>query len=127
MKMLLVANGNLATAMKNSLANFFNDPDIEAIDFVYPTHLAGIHQLAGCLERSLRENPEETFLVMADSFGSTAMNETSIMLEKAGLSGRSLIIPAMSLPTVFKLYGLKDSVSIEYIRNLYTEDARLLG
>lgn len=119
MKMLLVSNENLAEAMLGSLQTYFSSPDVEAICFKYPNHLAARTKLTVYLEACQQVDPKETFLVLCDNFGSTACNETLLLLQESGLAEQSLLLCGMSLPMVFKLYGLKDSASLELCRSLY--------
>ena len=119
MKMLLVSNENLAEAMLESLKAYFSEPEVEAVCFKHPNHLAARTKLAEYLKASFVLNPKETFLVLCDTFGSTACNESALLLQQLGLTNQSLMLCGMNLPMVFKLYGLKDSASLELCRSLY--------
>lgn len=124
MKMIFVANEHLATALQESLAGYFDHPDTAAVDFCYPDHEAGTRQLAKLLSEALDRNPAENFLILADAFGSTAYNETSLLLSRTGLTGRAVIVSGMNLPLAIKYYGLKDIASIGYLHELQEEAAK---
>ena len=119
MKMLLISNENLAEAMLDSLKTYFSSPEVEAICFKYPNHLAAKAKLKAYFDACQTLNPKETFLVLCDNFGSTAFNGATLLLQKNGLAEQSLLLCGMNLPMVFKLYGLKDSASLELCRSLY--------
>ena len=121
MKMIFVANEHLATSLQDALAGYFDRPDTEAIDFCYPDHTAGTRQLAKILSDALAENPAETFVILADAFGSTAYNETRLLLDRTGLTGSAVVVPGMSLPMAIKYYGLKDAVSLGYLHDIQDE------
>lgn len=63
-------------------------------------------------------------MILADAFGSTAYNETSLLLSRTGLTGRAVIVPGMNLPLAIKYYGLKDIASIGYLHELQEEAAK---
>ena len=50
------------------------------------------------------QNPNEVYLVLADSFGSTAYNETRLQLERLGISERATVYTGVSLPMLVQLY-----------------------
>ena len=124
MKMLFVANEHLATALQEALAGYFDRPDTAAVDFCYPDHEAGTRRLAKILSEALDRNPAENFLILADVFGSTAYNETSLLLSRTGLSGRAVVVTGMNLPMAIKYYGLKDAVSRGYLHELQEDAAK---
>ena len=119
MKMIIVTNGNLAASLHDSLSEYFYQPDCRAIGFCFPNHEVGTAELALLLAQCQEQNPQETFLFLADDFGTTAYNETVLLLRKTGLERRSLVLTGVSLPQLIKLYGLKDAVSLDYLRSLY--------
>ena len=121
MKMIFVANEHLATSLQDALAGYFDRPGTDAVDFCYPDHTAGTRQLAKILSDALAENPAETFVILADPFGSTAYNETRLLLARTGLTGRAVVVPGMNLPLAIKYYGLKDAVSLGYLHELQDE------
>ena len=121
MKMLFVANEGLATALKRSLAEYFDVSEITAIDFCHPNHKQAVQELANALNQTLRTDSQAEFLILADTFASTAYNETKILLETADLQKRSLIITGMNLPLAIKYFGLKDSLSLKTLTELQTE------
>ena len=121
MKMIFVANEHLATSLQEALAGYFEQLDTAAVDFCYPDHTAGTRQLAKLLSDAIAENPAETFVILADAFGSTAYNETQLLLVRTGLTGRAVVVPGMNLPMAIKYYGLKDSVSLGYLHELQDE------
>ena len=122
MKMILVANEHLATSLKQSLAAYFPENDIAAIDFCYPDHTVGTRKLATVIMDALEKNPAESFVILADAFASTAFNETRLLLARTNLSDRSVVITGMNLPLAMKYYGLKDSVPVSYLRSLNEEE-----
>lgn len=126
MKMLFVANEGLAASLKKSLQEYFTVDEIAAVDFCHPNHKQACQELAVELNKALSHNPEETFLILADTFGSTAYLETRLMLEKAGLKERSLILTGMNLPLAIKCYGLKDSLSLDTLADLQQDAAESL-
>lgn len=121
MKMIFVANEHLATSLQEALAGYFDQPDTAAVDFCYPDHTAGTRELAKILSDAIAENPAETFVILADAFGSTAYNETQLLLGRTGLTGRAIVVPGMNLPMAIKYYGLKDSVSVGYLHEIQDE------
>lgn len=123
MKMIFVANEHLATSLQEALAGYFDQPDTAAVDFCYPDHTAGTRKLAKILSDAIGENPAETFVILADAFGSTAYNETRLLLVRTGLTGRAVVVPGMNLPLAIKYYGLKDCVSIGYLHDIQDETA----
>lgn len=123
MKMIFVANEHLATSLQEALAAYFDCPGTEAVDFCYPDHTAGTRKLAKVFSDALAENPAETFVILADAVGSTAYNETRLLLSRTGLTGRAVIVPGMNLPMAIKYYGLKDSVPLDYLHDLQDETA----
>ena len=121
MKMIFVANEHLATSLQDALAGYFDRPGTDAVDFCHPDHTAGTRQLAKILSDALAENPAETFVILADTFGSTAYNETRLLLGRTDLTGRAIVVPGMNLPLAIKYYGLKDAVSLGYLHELQDE------
>ena len=121
MKMIFVANEHLATSLQEALAGYFEQLDTAAVDFCYPDHTAGTRKLAKILSDALAEDPAETFVILVDAFGSTAYNETQLLLGRTGLTGRAVVVPGMNLPMAIKYYGLKDSVSLGYLHELQDE------
>lgn len=119
MKMIIVTNGNLAASLKESLTGYFYQPDCRSIGFCFPNHEIGTAELAIYLAQCQEKNPQENFLFLVDDFGTTAYNETVLLLRKTGLDCRSLVLTGVNLPQLIKLYGLKDSVSLNYLRSLY--------
>lgn len=124
MKMLFVANEGLAASLKKSLQEYYFDADeISAIDFCHPNHKQACGELAAALRKALDKNAGETFLILADTFGSTAYIETCIMLEQAGIKERSLVLTGMNLPLAIKCYGLKDSLPFHTLTSLLPDTA----
>lgn len=126
MKMLFVANEGLAASLKKSLNEYFTVDEITAIDFCHPDHKQAANVLANELQQALSRNPAETFLILADTFGSTAYIETCLLLEKSGLKDRSLILTGMNLPLAIKCYGLKDSLPFATLTSLLSDSAESL-
>ena len=102
MKMIFVANEHLATSLQDALAGYFDRPGTDAVDFCYPDHTAGTRQLAKILSDALAENPAETFVILAATFGSTAYNETRRPLARTDHTGQAPGRPGMSLPRATK-------------------------
>ena len=123
MKILLVSNGSLADAMLESMKNYFSQPELTTICFEQQHWKKARQEVADALVSALRQNPRESILVLCDTFGSTAFIETAILLEKMGLRQQSLMLCGMNLPMVFKLYGLKDTATLQLCRSLYEEDS----
>lgn len=119
MKMLFVSNENLAASMKESLAAYFENPEIEVLCFKYPSHLKATTSLKAYLQACLALNPEENFLILADRLGSTAFNETALLLQRLGLTGQALIVTGMSLALAVRLYHLKNESSLEAVRQMF--------
>jgi mannose/fructose-specific phosphotransferase system component IIA len=124
MKILLVSNGSLASAMLESMKNYFSQPELTAICFEQQHWDKARQEVALELKAVVRQNRQEPILVLCDTFGSTAFIETAILLEKMGLRKQSLILCGMNLPMVFKLYGLRDTATLQLCRSLYEEDSR---
>lgn len=121
MKMLFVANEGLATALKKALAEYFDVSEIVAIDFCHPNHHQAIQELATTLTQTLNQDSQAEFLILADTFASTAYNETKLLLDRAGLQNRSLIITGMNLPLAIKYFGIKDSLSLKTLTELQND------
>lgn len=126
MKLYFVANECLASALKEALTHYFNQPDVTAINFIQPCYDKSIRQMAAALSRDLKENPEERFIFLTDTFGSTADHEVRVLLMRSGLADRSVVVSGMNLPLAIKYYGLASSFDFETIRDL-AEDRRLAG
>ena len=127
MKMFFVANDKLASSMKKSLERYFPQNDVVTIDFPRQEFQAGTRKLASALFQMLTENPDETFLFIADRYGSTAFNETRLLLARSELSKRALILTDLQLPLAIKYYGMLDSVSLNQLRALQDEEPSLLA
>lgn len=126
MKMLFVANEGLAASLKKSLQEYFTVDEIAAIDFCHPNHKQACQELASELSKALATNPKETFLILADTFGSTAYIETCLLLKKAALTERALILTGMNLPLAIKCYGLKDSLPLDTLADLLPNTEEVL-
>ncbi|MFV0636364.1 PTS sugar transporter subunit IIA [Mitsuokella sp. WILCCON 0060] len=126
MKLYFVANECLASALKDALTHYFDQPDVTAIDFIQPYYERSVRQLAAALSRDLRKNPDEQFIFLTDTFGSTADHEVRLLLARSGLAERSVVVSGMNLPLAIKYYGLAGSFSFEMIHDL-AEDAQQAG
>lgn len=104
MKTILVSNGSLAAVLKESLAEYVWQPTCKAFCFQRPSHLEAVTQLAAYLQACEEQNPQEAYLILADAFGSTAYNETVLMLERLGISSRATVYTDASLPMLLQLY-----------------------
>jgi mannose/fructose-specific phosphotransferase system component IIA len=116
MKMLLVSNGGLANEMYKAMENFYAKPEIDVMELDSVTKEVFIRKL-----RAYIQGTGEEILIVSDVFGSTAFNEAIYLIQSCRCQARADIICGMSLPLVFKLYGLKDSWSIESIKQIYQE------
>ena len=119
MKIVLVSNGSLAQSLLDSMKNYFSEPELTAVCFESPDWQKGRDALAWAIRKQLRKNPQERFLVLCDVFGSTAFIESAILMEKLGLHDQSLLLCGMNLPMVFRLYGLRDTATLELCRSIY--------
>ena len=116
--MLLLSNGGLANEMYKAMANFYAEPEIDVMELEAVTKDVFVRKL----QAYIQETSEEV-LIVSDVFGSTAFNEAIYLIESGQCQARADIICGMSLPLVFKLYGLKDSWSIQSIKQIYQEPA----
>ena len=104
MKTIIVSNGSLAAVLKEALGEYVGRPTCEAFCFQHPTHLQTSELLKEYLKACEEQNPSEVYLVLADSFGSTAYNETRLQLERLGISERATVYTSVSLPMLVQLY-----------------------
>ncbi|BAL84973.1 putative PTS EIIA protein (plasmid) [Selenomonas ruminantium subsp. lactilytica TAM6421] len=119
MKTILVSNNSLATVLKESLADYTLNPTCEAFCFQHPQHLATSSKLAEYFLACEEQNPQEYYLILADAFGSTAYNETVLLLERLGIRNRATVYTGVSLPMLVQLYDEDDSASdLELWKNL---------
>ncbi len=119
MKILLVSNGSLARSLLDSMKNYFSEPEITAVCFQSPDWQKSRDELAWSIRKQLRRNPQEKFLILCDVFGSTAFIEAAILREQMRLRHQSLLLCGMNLPMVFKLYGLRDTATLELCQSIY--------
>ena len=61
-------------------------------------------RLATYLKTCEEQNPAEVYLVLADTFGSTAYIETVLLLEKLDIKDRATVYTGASLPMLLQLY-----------------------
>ena len=122
MEMLLISNGALADALLDAMKGFFSRPEIDACCFPEGQQEKQMAQLHDYFAEKMAD-PQAECLVLCDIFGSTAFNETAILVQKMGLADRVLFICGMNLPLVFKLYGLKDFATLALCRSLYSDPA----
>ncbi len=118
MKLYFVANERLASAMKDALAHYFDQPEAAAIDFIQPYDERSVRSLAAAISDDLKQNLQETFLFMTDKFGSTADNEVRLLLARSGLAERAVVVPDMNLPLAIKYYGLKDAFQFNTVADI---------
>ena len=118
MKMLLVSNGNLVNTMKTSLHHYFPQADVESFCFENPAYHQTTEELSRYILDTLSCNINEEFLILSDVFGSTAYNETWLLLERSQISLKSALFTDMSLATVIKFYGMKDTYSLSYFQEI---------
>ena len=104
MKTILVSNSSLAAVLKESLADYTCRPTCEAFCFNHPAHMETAERLATYLKTCEEQNPAEVYLVLADTFGSTAYIETVLLLEKLGIKDRATVYTGASLPMLPQLY-----------------------
>ena len=104
MKTILVSNSSLAAVLKEALAEYICCPTCEAFCFKHPAHMETSEKLAVYLKTCEEQNPDEVYLVLADTFDSTAYIETVLLLEKLGLSDRATVYTGVSLPMLLQLY-----------------------
>lgn len=119
MKMLFVSNENLAATVKQHLASYFYKPEVEVICFPKSARLKAAARLQDYIQSCLTLNPDEKFLVLADYLGSTAFNETALLLQRLGLMGQSLVIPGLNLSLATRLYNYMKEHTFEAIRQLF--------
>jgi len=122
MKIILVSNGSLAQSLMDSMKNYFSRPELTAVCFQSPNWQKGRQELAQAIEAARQKNPQEDFLILCDIFGSTAFIEAAVLLEKLGLRRQSLLLCGMNLPMVFKLYGLRDTATLDLCQSIYEEE-----
>ena len=122
MEMLLISNGGLADALLDAMKGFFSAPELQACCFPEGQQEKQVEELRTYFTEKMAA-PEKECLVLCDIFGSTAFNETAILVQKMHLADRVLFICGMNLPLVFKLYGLKDFATISLCRSLYNDPA----
>ena len=104
MKTILVSNSSLAAVLKEALAEYTCRPTCEAFCFKHPAHMETAEKLAAYLKTCEEQNPNETYLVLADTFDSTARIETVLLLEQLGLKDRAVVYTGASLPMLLQLY-----------------------
>ena len=104
MKTILVSNSRLAASLKDSLAEYTPNPTVRAFCFEHPHHKAVAAELMAYLMTCQRENPGDSYLILADAFGSAAWLETMVALEKSGLKDRSVVYTGANLPMLIQLY-----------------------
>ena len=104
MKTILVSNSRLAASLKDSLAEYTPNPTVRAFCFEHPHHTAVAAELTAYLMTCQRENPGDSYLILADAFGSVAWLETMVALEKCGLKDRSVVYTGANLPMLLQLY-----------------------
>lgn len=110
MKMMLVSNDDFAVFTKNSLLCCSMAEGVDRVCFTDPDYKAGTRELAAKLFNALTENAEERFLIVADRFGSTAYNETALLLACAGLTERAHLVTADAM----MLMPVADTESLAY-------------
>ena len=118
MKMILVSNDNIAAAMKDSLASYFSEPVVETFGFTYENQNAMKDMLREYLVKSLLDDTKETFVILTDREDSAATLETKIIIHDLGIEEKCLVLPGMSQPLLIKLYGLMDTVDLDYCRDI---------
>lgn len=118
MKLYFVANERLASAMKDALNHYFDQPEATAIDFIQPYDEHSMRSLAAAISQDLQQDPQETFLFMTDTFGSAADNAVRLLLARSGLAERAVVVPDMNLPLAIKYYGIKDSFEFRTVAEL---------
>lgn len=104
MKTIIVSNGNLALALKESLGNYVTNPNVYAFCFTHLSHTATVRAIAQLLSDSMTKNPDETYLVLTDTYNSIAYIETKILLARLNLLGRATIYAGVNLPMLLQLY-----------------------
>ena len=108
MKIMLVGNDGVATAMLNALKNYYTVEDVKAVDFNHPTHKTAVADVEEYLKNF---DTNEKLVVITDKFGSTAFTETVLALQKTGVIFNSLVLRGMSLPMILKVYSVKDNIN----------------
>ena len=110
MKTILVSNSSLAAVLKEALAEYICCPTCEAFCFKHPTHMEKAKELAAYLKACEEQKPDEVYLILADTFDSTAYLETVLLLEKLGIKDRATVYTGASLPMLLQLYD-KDELA----------------
>lgn len=104
MKTIIVSNGNLALALKNSLENYVTNPAVHTFCFTHRNHTAAVRAIAQLLIDSIAKNPNETYLILADTYNSIAYIETKILLARLNLIKHATIYTGVNLPMLLQLY-----------------------
>ena len=121
MKMLLLSEEGVATAVADTLQHYFKAVDVEALTFQPENHQKSVERL----EKIIEENKDKEILLLIDVYGSVAYIEARVALEKFGVDENSLIICGLSVPMAVKLHNVKEYVSIHYVRMVYECNDRL--
>ncbi|SHK80362.1 Phosphotransferase system, mannose/fructose-specific component IIA [Selenomonas ruminantium] len=111
MKTIIVSNTTLASALKESLAEYIYRPACAAFCFAHPAHQQTAAKLNEYLQACEEQNPHESYLILADAFASTAYNETALLLERLSLQDRAVIYTGASLPMLLQLYDEDESAT----------------
>ena len=88
----------------DALAEYTCRPTCEVFCFNHPSHIETTEKLAAYLRTCEEQNPNEVYLILADTFDSTAYLETVPLLEKLGLKDRAVVYTGVSLPMLLQLY-----------------------
>lgn len=121
MKMLLLSEEGVATAVADTMSHYFKEVDVEALTFEPQNH----HKSVARLEKIIEENKDREILILIDVYGSVAYVEARVALEKFGVDNNALVICGLSVPMAVKLHNVKEFVSIHYIRMVYECNDRL--
>lgn len=121
MKMLLLSEEGVATAVADTMHHYFKEVDVTALTFQAENH----HKSVAELEKFIEENKDQEILILIDVYGSVAYIEARVAIDKFGIDDNALVICGLSVPMAVKLHNVKNFVSIHYVRMVYECNDRL--
>jgi len=119
MNLLIISNGNLAEELYHSMKRFYSNPEIDYICLKD----TDINQYIAKIQHYLLEKADD-LLILCDVYASTAFNEAVIAINKMNRVKNTAVLCGMNLPILFKLYGLKDSWTLENIKSFYNDSEK---